>query len=292
MIKQPFTITNDGLRELPDDIRDFPLGAVYGTVDIKDVPLDDFIVSTPLVIKDQGDTDFCSAYAVTEVSEDQEGVELSPEYQFYSTKRITGDPEAWGADLRSACKSAAKYGSVPMKVCLSMKGMPREVILDQTKWDKSLDMMAEIYKKESFFSVDGPYDTFDNIRAALFSHRNDKCSIVTGACWKNAWITAENGIIPDVEGNGFGHAFKLFGQKNINGELYIVAQLSNSATVGDGGLYYFNRTVTNKELSKYGLFMFKDISPEEAKKYIDQPYTVRDSWIVKLIAIITSFFHK
>ena len=290
-MQNTFTITNEGLRELPDDNRDFPLGAVFGTIDIKDVPTTDFIVAQPLCIKDQGDTDFCSAYAVTSVSEDQEKVCLLAEYQFYSTKRITGDPESWGADLRSACKSAVKYGSLAEVSAPQMKGQSRSFILDSGNWPEKADWMAETHKKETYFAVKGPYDLFDNVRAALWQHREDKSTIVTGACWKYAWISAKNGIIPNVTGDGFGHAFKLFGQKVIDGEMYLVAQLSNGETIGDKGLYYFNREVANRELAKYGLYMFKDIPREEAELYVDQPYTIHDSFFKKLLALINKLFH-
>lgn len=287
-----FNITNEGLKELRQDSRDFPLGAVFGTTNIKDVPDTDFLVAQPLVMKDQGDTDYCSAFAVTEVSEDQEGVELLPEYQFYSTKRITGDPSAWGADLRDACKSACQYGSVPTVAYKNMQNQPRDFILDEKNWPESADMVARIYKKSSYFTVDGQNDVFDNIRAALFTHKADKCTIVTGALWKRAWIDAPNGIIQDVDGDGFGHAFKLYGQQTMNGELCIVAQLSNGTAIGNGGIFYFNRAVVNKNLGQYGLFMFKDIAPEVALGYINSPYTVNTPFYVKLIDLISNFFKK
>lgn len=286
-----FTITNEGLKELPADGRDFPLGGVFGDINIDEVPKDDFIVAQPRVIKDQGDSDLCSAYAVTSVSEDQEDFTLLPEYQFYSTKRITGNLEEWGADLRSACKSAVRYGSI-LSGMSDMGGKPRSFILDAANWPKNIDERAGNCKKSTFFSVTGKYDLFDNIRGALWCHRTEKCTIVTGACWKQAWITAENGIIPDVTGDGFGHAFKIFGQKRIGDELYLMAQLSNGTQVGDGGIFYFSRAIANKELGKYGLFMFKDITKEEAEYYLNKPYTLGAPWYKKIWALINSLFYK
>ena len=293
-MKNPFTITNGGLKELPDDGRDFSLGSVFGDIDIKEVPTGNFVVASPYSIKDQGDTDMCSAYAVTAVSEDQEGVELLPEYQFYSTKRITGNPEEWGADLRSACKSAVRYGSIPQVKLPEMKGMSRSFILEDKNWPEAADRMASYYKKSTFFAVSGRYDVFDNIRGALWYHKDNKCTVVTGACWRRSWIAAQDGIIPTeaVVDSGFGHAFKLFGQKVINGELYLMAQLSNSEAVGDNGIYYFNRVVANRELAKYGLFMFKDISREDAEYYLNKPYTINTPWYSKIWAFINSLFYK
>lgn len=281
--------TKQGLKELPIDNRDFPLGGVFGFIDISEVPKDDFIVTTPFAIKNQGDSDLCSAFAVTAVSEDQEGIELLPEYQFFSTKRITGEKEEWGADLRSACKSAVKYGSVPVSKYGDMKGMPRGYILDERNWPSDIDTFAQLHKKETYFAVTGQYDAFDNIRCALWQHRDNKSSIVTGAVWKNGWLDQSyNGVIPDIAGDGFGHAFKIFGQKIINGEPHLIAQLSNGNEIGDRGYFYFNRTITNRELTKYGLFMFKDISREDAEYYLAQPFHINTPWFVVLWKFITS----
>lgn len=281
-----FGITNEGLNELPRDERDFSLGGVFGFIKIEDVPKTDFVVAEPLDIKDQGDTDMCSAYAVTAVSEDQEKTELMPEYQFYSTKRITGDFGAWGADLRSACKSATEYGSLPVSAFPSIKGQSRDYILEKENWDPAADAIAKMYRKSTFFAVTGQYDLFDNIRCALWQHREEKCTIVTGALWRNGWIPAIHGIIPNIGGDGFGHAFKIFGQKVINGEIFLVAQLSNGKEVGDNGLYYFSREIANRELSKYGVYMFKDITRVEAEYYLSKPYTKNTNIFTKLLYII------
>lgn len=284
--------TKEGLKELPVDDRDFALGGVFGEIDINEVPNTDFYVHKPLRIKNQGDTDQCSAFAVTSVSEDQEAIELMPAYQFYSTKRLTGNKEEWGADLRNACKSAVKYGSLPKDFLPEMNSKSRTYILENNNWPRNADGIARIYKKETYFAVTGKYDTFDNIRAALWQHRENYCSIVTGAFWRSAWIDAKNGIIPNVESDGFGHAFKIFGQKVIDGTIYLVAQLSNGTECGDGGLYYFSREITNKELSKYGLFMFKDISRADAEYYLTQPFTVNTPWYKAIFAILSSIFNK
>jgi hypothetical protein len=75
-----------GLTLTPPDPKNYKFHKVFGTVDLAGIP-DYFIIADPLVIKDQANTDRCTAYGGTEVSEDQEMIELSPEYQFYLTKK-------------------------------------------------------------------------------------------------------------------------------------------------------------------------------------------------------------
>lgn len=260
-------LPKNSLRELPKDKRDFSLGAVFPQISIHEVPKGDFEVAKPFLIKDQGESDLCSAYAITSVSEDQEGVELLPEFQFYKTKELTGDPEEWGADLRVACKSAVKFGSLPYKGFEQIKGIKRTEIFNKEFLSYRMEVVARVYRKETFFTVSGEYDVFDNIRTALWQHRAKKCTIVTGALWRHEWTESPRGIIPKLYSDtGFGHAFKIFGQKVLDGELYLMAQLSQGERYGDNGVYYFPREVVNKEIGRYGIFMFNDISREDAEK--------------------------
>lgn len=161
----------------------------------------------------------------------------------------------------------------------------RDFIADWRNWDNldSLDKLAAIHKKETFFAVSGKYDTFDNIRVALWQHRQKKSTIVTGTLFRNEWFSSKSGIIPMGYGSdGVPHAFKIFGQKVIDGKLYLVAQLSQGVEYGDNGLFYFPREVVNKEIGKYGIFMFKDISREEAEKILKG----NKSWLWSLITKI------
>ncbi len=281
----------NSLHPLPKDPRDFALGAVFGQMKIEEIPQVAFFVSEPLVIKDQGETDECSAYALTAVSEDQEGMELMPEYQFFKTKQLDGEPEEWGADLRIACKSAVKFGSLPLSGFELNKGLTRSQLLKPEQWPSHADDVAKLHKKETFFTVTGRYDMFDNIRVALYQNRDEKCSVITGAKFRTEWLDAPNGVISEQYGDeGFGHAFKIYGQKVIGGKMYLVAQLSQGAMVGDGGKFYLPRAVVNKEIGPYGVFMFKDMPREEAEFYIQNKVVVSTSVWKTLWSIISNFF--
>lgn len=248
-----------GLLKLEKDERDFNSVNFFGLMNVKDLP-DEYIAGKPLV-KNQGATDLCTAYAVTSASELQEEVELNPQYQFAKIKQIMGDPEPWGADLRSACKSAVKFGSLKETDC------PEELKKHRSwvAWPPVKDKEAEKHQKKSYFVVGSMGDVFDSIRVALWQNRAIKGVIITGANWRYEWTSAPNGRIPEKYGDdGFPHAFIIIGWI---GE-HLIAQLSNSEDVGDKGRFYIKRNIANKELNKYGKFIFIDIDPEEAKKQL------------------------
>lgn len=257
-----------GLLPTPKDGRDFSLGGVFGVIDIKTVPNSDFMVATPLEIKDQRDLDFCTGYSLAAVSEDQEGVALDPAFVFAMIKRERGEWQSWGADLRSGCKVATKVGFIAKgDNPEDYSGKSRNFLANWNNWNNLDDLLkiATKHVKQSYFKVDGSYDTFDNFRAALWQHRAEKRSIYTGCVWRSNWTYAKGGIIPKTAGTAsVGHAFKICGQKNINGELHLVVQNSYGTDVGDGGLFYFPRSVVNRDFN-FGGYIFKDMPTEIAK---------------------------
>ena len=91
-----------GLLPLKKDNRDYSYTKVFGALVL--LPTSDFLVGETYMIEDQKGSDYCTAYAVSTISEIQEGIDLDPLYAFAKIKQIAGDWKPWGADLRSACK--------------------------------------------------------------------------------------------------------------------------------------------------------------------------------------------
>lgn len=285
-------------RKNPGETADYSLSGVFGIPPRSDIPNETILYSSPLEIKDQQYLDDCTGNAVTEVSEDQEGTELSEEYQFYLTKvLIENDPISAGANLRDACLSAVEYGSIPKSIAYLYlhDRYSRSAILDPNTWPSSLLGTAAQHAKGSMFAVDYPYDIFTNIRAALWDHREEKTgsrmSVVVGCNWYAEWTGALAGVIPKEYGTlEGGHAFKIYGQKVIDGEIHLVAQLSNNTSIGDSGIFYFPASVVNAEFKGFGQFMFNDMPKEKAKFYLDNGISIRDNWIVQFYKIVLTLF--
>ncbi len=256
-----------GLTLLPRDDRDFVLGKIERQISLSEIPNKDWIVADPLAVKNQGSSDFCTAFATTLSSEVQEKLELEPAYSFAKTKQIMGDPNGWGADLRSACKAHQKYGAISENnSSMSLKTDSIAILRDWKNWHKQFDVMAKMHRKQSYFRADkGNYDKFDNLRASLWQHRKEKRFVVTGSMWRPIW---QNARIPKGKPTGgYGHAFVIIGQKMIDGEPHLEIQNSYGENAGDKGRYYFPREVVNREF-KFGSYQFIDIPPDEVKEII------------------------
>lgn len=257
-----------GLRKLPRDTLDFSHSKVFGAIALEEVP-DNFEVAELLGIKNQDikvPTDLCAAAAACAVSEDQEGISLSMEYFFGKIKEAEGRWNTWGADLRTTCKVACKVGFLEEKespFTLEEKG--RDFVANWSNWHLEYDLRAKKHRKQSFFKVDGQNQPFDSIRSIMWQNRAEKRSVLTGVMWCPEWTNTPDGIIKEQGTPMFGHALKIFGSKKINGELYLMAQLSNGTGIGDNGIFYFSRKVIN-ECFKYGAYTFRDMPAKEAKK--------------------------
>ena len=256
-----------GLLPLPKDNRDFSLGAVFGRIGIEEVPHEDFEIAEPLYIENQKKTDFCVAFALSSVTEDQEGVDLCPIYPFAKIKQLRGEYKEWGANLRDGCKVAVKVGFIKKIDSPFTIDEDRDFLANWNNWPKELDEKALEHRKGSYLALDGYKDLFDAIRASMWQHRAEKRTILTGCNWDPAWVKAKDGIIPELRStiDGMGHALKIYGQKIIWGKIYLKAQLSNGESIGENGIFYFPRSVINRDFF-HGAFMFKDLDPDEAKK--------------------------
>lgn len=280
-----------GLQLLPRDDRDLSLGTVYGVVKKEDLPAIDFDLSPDSRIENQGRLDFCATFAGTSVTEDQEGEEMDPLWQFAQAKKIRGEWKSWGCDLRSAGMSFVKAGSLPAKHApYAMGEQTRDVLANWESYHKALDELAAPHKKASLWFVDGPHDTFDNIRSALWKAYNaksvvDRSSLIGGTLWRYSWNLASGGVIPKKgweSDEGEGHAIKIRGQKKIKGEWHLIIQNSWGEDVGEKGLFYFPRAVVNACFGPYGQIAFKDMEYEEARYYNDNGINIGDNWLVAL----------
>ncbi len=275
---------------------------VFGSIAREKVPAE-YFVGEPLVIKDQDyqvvGSDFCAGYAGSEVSEDQEMVELNGEYTFMIGKRLKGIDawKQWGSDLRDIMDAGRKVGFLEQEYYpfANETALERDFVANPANWSKELDMLANDHRKNSYSTPEGgPYDRFDNWRTQMYMARVGRKSIVTGVSWRGSWTSAPGGIIPegDYSGeSGSGHAVKCFGWMEIKGVEHLVFQLSNGHEIGDKGLFYFPRSVINNEFN-FGAYMWEDLSADYLRMHHDNGLRVDAALWKKFCTIIINFITK
>ena len=259
----------DSLKPLIEDPRDFPLGALSAIPDLSEVkPLG---IRPPNIYNQisDGNDDFCSAYAVCGALERDEGIALSPEFQFASSKEISGDPENWGQDLRSAMKAPLVHGIAER----------RDILVPQNPTDRryfknyvdEVKKRAQLHKQRTYFKTSGPYSPVDNVRSWIWKYQKPA---ILGVSW--GWNLSDYELkgTPD----GFGHAVYAVDFDD-EGNLLVV----NSAGRGAGrdGMHILSRDTANEYITKYGAYMHQDVSKEEAQMAVDM-YRSGAPWWRKL----------
>lgn len=293
------SIHKNALRPLKSDDRDFSRSQVFG--EVSELPTHDFLVAVPLEIKNQDinyPSDFCTAYAAASVAEDQAQVIFCPEWTFAQAKglKALSDPSAYieyGLDLRDICQVAVKKGFLPRNLdtfhCDTPARPSRDFIAVPDNWGTLKDYDSP-YKMGPYFKVDGNRDFFDNCRSVLFMHLGERDSILTGCMWRDSWSKSPLGVIPKTyDNNESGHAIKIFGQKTINGEIYLVAQLSDGVGFGDKGYFYIPRDVANAEFAQFGAFYFPPINRKSALWHVTNGVAINDPWIIKCWKVLAHF---
>lgn len=298
------------LLPLVEDKRDFSFTKVFGTTTIADIPMGDFYVSQPLEIKNQDinyPSDFCAAYAATEVSEDQSLATCVPEWSFAKSKQlavqkllfptqaqIDATIAAFGCNLRDMCLVGTTYGFLSREydpfACNTESRPERDFLANWHNWNADLDAFGYENAMNSFFAVDGPLDLFDNMRMVMWMNKNSHRSIVTGALWRASWSKMPGGIVTadqyDPSEPGSGHAFKIFGWKMTPKGLCLVAQLSDGPAFGDNGLFYFDRITVNREFAPFGAYTFSDVPKTQAQIHNEMGFPVNAPIVTKAWAII------
>lgn len=271
---------NKGLRPLPHDDRDFKVGQIMTLPKLEELPKE-FELPT-LGVKNQYNSDFCSAFASTLVSESQEGTILSPEWHFAVSKKISNDVKEWGQDLRTACEVSVKYGDINQKDApFTLDNKEADFLRDINNWP-DLFNLAIRQKKKSYIKVKGPYDDFDDIRATLYKL---KTPIMIGLTWSWGLNHYE---LKGTKDDGFGHAITVIGWNDKG----LILQNSVGVKIGLNGKHVMGREEINHFVSMYGAFTFIDFSPDEIKELMKRGIMIEQLNLLNKVLILMSILIK
>ncbi len=234
------------------DPRQFKFHKTFGAFPITSVP-DTFDFGTVPAIKDQGPTEWCTAFSGSYAIGNTTKVDTSPEDIAEQTISKTGiNPASFnGTTPQISDKVVVKPGAVTQDKAPLLFGRddPAEVA-NPKNWTSISDNERQKPFGASFeITSDGYQDLFDAVRAALYSK---KLPVRLAVWWQNAWTSAPGGIItkemmvgfqPDVNGHSV-QADPAVVLKN--GIMYLRVPNSWGTSVGDNGYYYFSREAINQ----------------------------------------------
>ena len=274
-----------GLVPLREKDRGFSVGQIYTLSKLEELP-DDFDMGETRT-EHQKDSDFCSAYTFTSMSEFQEGVELSPEWHFAMSKELSGNIEEFGQDLKTAAKVSVKYGDIKKEDApFSLDTKPYTYLRDPAVWPIELKEKALEHKKKTYLDVSGPYSYFDTIRAFLWKFRNEKKCVALGVVF--GWPLSQK-IMEHPADFGTGHAMYTKGWKKINGQHYLIVVNSYGKETGDNGVHYFSAEVINKTVGLYGAYALTDMTREEVEYMLQNGIKDTNNWLTRLFKVLYTF---
>lgn len=203
---------------------------------------------------DQEYTEFCTAYGEAVSQGYEKLVPMSGEYQTAIESEFVGAPITSGADPVPSMMATTLNGSLPSAFSpftLDEKG--DDFIADWLNWPSNLIAIAKQYLPGVPFYVDGPYDVFDNVRNALWqANKSGERGVVKAfGFWYDSFNTsAQNHAL-----KGFlsypsdqpitRHRYNFIDWTTVNGNLYLVAALTQGTDFGDAGFLYFDRATIN-----------------------------------------------
>uniref|UniRef100_A0AAW3A5E4 Uncharacterized protein n=1 Tax=Leishmania lindenbergi TaxID=651832 RepID=A0AAW3A5E4_9TRYP len=204
------------------------------------------------------------ALSVASALGDEEGVPMDPYFIFAIGRQLRQlSVRTIGMDLAGACEAARLVGCLRVSEAPFKYGRgkdttdapPRDLVADWAAWSSSSGETtaqkwlhrAFAHRRQHVCVLDGPHrDLFDNIRAALWSLRQQARSILVTMKFAVAWLALPNGVIPPdvrIHTHGFYTTAKVIGQSTLDGTVHIILQCPLGIHVGYRGFFYFPKSV-------------------------------------------------
>lgn len=199
----------------------------------------------------------CTAYTLTTIARNENGVEYSHDYQLMKTFEVMDvPPTTEGADARQASKIPVAFGLLPKTLQpADMSTQSQAQSADQANWPVSLDQQTT--KEPAYIPISpGIQDWFDAIRSALVIGEVENRTVGIATQWSPDFErVSSNGILTDNPNNLYwGHMCEVVWWCTINNQPYLILNTWQGSTYGDSGYVYMSRTLCNKILGALGTY--------------------------------------
>lgn len=248
-------------------------------------------------VLNQFDTNFCTAFGEAVSNGFEQSQDFSGEFQTAAESRYLGTPIINGADPYPSMQATTIVGSLPFKLSPFMLGKSSaSVIADWNNWKADLFTAALAFKSNLIpYYVDGPYDTFDNIRNALYqaSQAGEKGVVKAFGWWFDSWNNqALNPLLkgrleaPSASEQPISRHRYNFVDFDIleDGTEVLIAVLTQGVNYGDGGILRFDRLTVNQAFmnsSSNGLGLYINRPPKDG-------WASAINWLKGILAYIAS----
>lgn len=273
--------------------KDYAFHATFGAAQLSDIP-NEFFIGNGLNTDDQGATPFCTAYTMAELCANIEGIEFSEDYQYAKTLELASLPATQqGVDMKMAAEVPVTIGVLPKNLApLNWRKDGQNAVADYRNWPQSLEDIAAKYKEGAYYFLDGPYDTFDNIRSMLWVNRSilaarGGTAVGLGTPWYYEYQNAgKDGVLPAGVNICSWHATAFLGTKFINGEIMLACDPHEGKGFGDNGIVYFSRAEINRIFATPGT-----VGLIFSKKVTD-PQKIQLSLLEQILGNLLELAHK
>lgn len=246
---------------------------------------------------DQSSTNFCTEYGETTSGGYEHDQDFSPEWETAAACAYLGAPIMDGADPYPSMQVPTVMGYLPIGLSpFTLARNGAAFIAQWTNWPKKLAPVAAAYAADLVpYYVDGPYDTFDNVRNALYQAflANEKGVVKAFGFWYASWNTqagdrTQKGRVrcpsrSEQPVSRHRYTFIDF-DADANGEPVLVAALTQGEEFGDGGFLYFDRATINQ--------VFENSISNGLGLYIARPrkdnFAAAIMWIRSIFAYLAS----
>jgi hypothetical protein len=199
---------------------------------------------TPQYIQDQQNTDYCTAFARAAAASYLLGKQVSTEYQTAKEGELNKSPIYNGTTPNIADGVGPNYGHLPDEqspLHFATDGWIKPAVWQN--YPPTLDGQAIVNAQGQPFDVNPDYVS---IKSALLQGQADNAVVVANGFWYSEWNANLMGIVPFPRSSPITrHSYLFIDWKTIGATEYLVAQLSQGTSFGDGGVLYMSEAAVN-----------------------------------------------
>ncbi|KAK7201121.1 hypothetical protein NESM_000172800 [Novymonas esmeraldas] len=266
-----------------------PLSSVVGGhAELQRLPLVSFSVVDVEreAVVDIGGGELNCALTVASAIGDEEGVAMDPYLLFAIGRQLRQQSlRTLGMDLASACMAVRLVGCLPVSEAPfkyrsggdGADAPPRDLVADWATWSSAGGTAGEAevrrwlhhafaHRRQRVCVIDGPHrDLFDNIRAALWTLRQQARSVLVTMKFAVAWLSLPNGVIPpdaSAHTHGIYTTAKVVGQSTLENTVYIILQCPLGSHTGYKGFFFFPKSVFLQTVRGLAFVFIDSVGPE------------------------------